>query len=192
MDGKLKGLELKKEIGGHEGELVKIIGDKVLEFLKQNSKHEDTDLVGVHSRKEKMEELLTIHTDAIWVIGIHGMGGLDDYKEGIRKIKDVVHTKKVVIVLDIVDEKSQIKRFAGSYEWFGAGSRIIITTRNKESRPNFDTRTTSRIVDNAHEVLRIVLWPIKPHYYVHWIMVLRVIHEWSDYEDKVTELADRQ
>ncbi|KAM7511813.1 hypothetical protein LguiB_010688 [Lonicera macranthoides] len=42
--GQLKGLELKKETGRHEGELVKIIRDKVLEFLKQNHKHEDMDL----------------------------------------------------------------------------------------------------------------------------------------------------
>ncbi|KAM7511555.1 hypothetical protein LguiB_010430 [Lonicera macranthoides] len=43
--GQLKGLKLKKETGGHEGELVKIITNKVLEFLKQNNKHEDKDLV---------------------------------------------------------------------------------------------------------------------------------------------------
>ncbi|KAM7489270.1 hypothetical protein LguiB_026754 [Lonicera macranthoides] len=53
----------------HERELVKIIKDKVLEFLKQNSKHEDTDLIGMHSRKEKMEELLNVHSNAIWLTG---------------------------------------------------------------------------------------------------------------------------
>ncbi|KAM7473330.1 hypothetical protein LguiB_020573 [Lonicera macranthoides] len=57
---------------------------------------------------------------------------IDDFNEGIRKIKDVVHGKKVLIILDDVDEKSQIDNLAGSYKWFGVGSRIIITTRNEE------------------------------------------------------------
>ncbi|KAM7465909.1 hypothetical protein LguiB_013471 [Lonicera macranthoides] len=61
--GQLKALELKKETGGHEGELVKVIKNKVLEFLKQNNKHEDLDLVGMPSRIKKMEELLNIHSD---------------------------------------------------------------------------------------------------------------------------------
>ncbi|KAM7461863.1 hypothetical protein LguiA_029984 [Lonicera macranthoides] len=184
--GQLKGLELKKETGGHEGELVKIIKNKVLEFLKQNNKHEDLDLVGMPSRIKKMEELLNIHSDGVRFIGIYGMGGLgkttianliynkyqhhfechsflkdvretescngivhlqnqlrsdilktkisdiDDYNEGIKKIKDAVHEKKVLIVLDDVSEKSQIDRLAGSWKWFGAQARIIITIRNEE------------------------------------------------------------
>ncbi|KAM7465872.1 hypothetical protein LguiB_013434 [Lonicera macranthoides] len=185
--GRLKGLELKKETGGHQGELVKIIKDKVLEFLKQNNKHEDLDLVGMPSRMEKMKELLNIHSDGVRFIVIHGMGGLgkttiaeviydkyqqhfechsflkdvreksksntgivglqnqlcsnilktkmydiDNYNEGIKKIKDAVHGKKVLIVLDDVDEKFQIEGLAGSWKWFDERARIIITTRNKE------------------------------------------------------------
>ncbi|KAM7466120.1 hypothetical protein LguiB_013682 [Lonicera macranthoides] len=185
--GQLKGLELKKETGGHQGELVKIIKDKVLEFLKQNNKHEDLDLVGMPSRIEKMEELLNFHSDGVRFIVIHGMGGLgkttiakviydkyqhhfechsflkdvrenskssngivglqnqlrsnilktkisdiEDYNEGIAKIKDAVHGKKVLIVLDDVTEKFQIEGLVGSWKWFNERARIIITTRNKE------------------------------------------------------------
>ncbi|KAM7486114.1 hypothetical protein LguiA_002123 [Lonicera macranthoides] len=57
---------------------------------------------------------------------------IDDYNDGIRKIKDVVCRKKVLIVLDDVNEKSQIDRLVGSWKWFGARAKIIITTRDKE------------------------------------------------------------
>ncbi|XP_054784444.1 disease resistance protein RPV1-like [Prosopis cineraria] len=40
--------------------------------------------------------------------------------------------KKVLIVLDDVDNAWQIEKLAGSHSWFGRGSRIIITTRDKQ------------------------------------------------------------
>ncbi|KAM7508492.1 hypothetical protein LguiA_018945 [Lonicera macranthoides] len=55
-----------------------------------------------------------------------------DVDDGINRIKDAVYRKKVLIVLDDVDEKSQFDKLAGECDWFGRGSRIIITTRNKE------------------------------------------------------------
>ncbi|XP_048136628.1 TMV resistance protein N-like [Rhodamnia argentea] len=57
--------------------------------------------------------------------------GIDDVDEGINRIKRVLGSKKVLIVLDDVDEEKQLKNLAGKGDWFGAGSRIIITTRNQ-------------------------------------------------------------
>nr|AAU04758.1 MRGH10 [Cucumis melo] len=47
--------------------------------------------------------------------------------------------KNVLIVFDGISEISQLKMLAGSPDWFGEGSRIIITTTNKEifRHPNF-------------------------------------------------------
>ncbi|KAL3739518.1 hypothetical protein ACJRO7_020864 [Eucalyptus globulus] len=47
-------------------------------------------------------------------------------------IKTRFYGKKVLIVLDDIDNRDQIKRLAGEPNWFGGGSRIIITTRNIE------------------------------------------------------------
>ncbi|CAN0879497.1 Disease resistance protein L6 [Linum grandiflorum] len=52
--------------------------------------------------------------------------------EGIRVIKDRVSQHKVLIVLDDVDEKFESEKILGRYENFSAGSRFIITTRNKK------------------------------------------------------------
>ncbi|KAJ9554584.1 hypothetical protein OSB04_018629 [Centaurea solstitialis] len=46
-------------------------------------------------------------------------------------IKSRFRRKKVLIVLDDVDHVNQLKELAGSHNWFGEGSRIIITTRDE-------------------------------------------------------------
>nr|WIL60013.1 nodulation protein [Melilotus officinalis] len=45
-------------------------------------------------------------------------------------LKDRLHHKKVLLVLDDVNELEQLDALCGSYKWFGRGSRIIITTRD--------------------------------------------------------------
>ncbi|XP_059642294.1 disease resistance protein L6-like [Cornus florida] len=50
---------------------------------------------------------------------------------GMDAIKRRFHKKRVFIVLDDVDEKSQFDWLVGSRYWFGQGTRIIVTTRNK-------------------------------------------------------------
>ncbi|XP_031371701.1 TMV resistance protein N-like [Punica granatum] len=54
-----------------------------------------------------------------------------DYGES-RSVKLSFRDKKVLIVLDGVDKWQQIKKLAGMSTWFGSGSRIIITTSNRE------------------------------------------------------------
>ncbi|CAA2983008.1 TMV resistance N-like [Olea europaea subsp. europaea] len=40
--------------------------------------------------------------------------------------------KRVLVVLDDVNELEHLDRLAGGHDWFGAGSRIIITTRDRQ------------------------------------------------------------
>ena len=46
-------------------------------------------------------------------------------------LKDKLRHKKVLIVLDDVNDMKQLQTLAGGHDWFGRGSRIIITTKNK-------------------------------------------------------------
>ncbi|KAK4259307.1 hypothetical protein QN277_005651 [Acacia crassicarpa] len=57
---------------------------------------------------------------------------LGDYHEGIPIIEHRLSQKKILLILDDVDEPNQLKALAGHCDWFGHGSRIIITTRNKQ------------------------------------------------------------
>ncbi|KAF5951975.1 hypothetical protein HYC85_009919 [Camellia sinensis] len=50
---------------------------------------------------------------------------------GFNLMKERLYSKKVLIVLDDVDQPSQLETLAGNRDWFGLGSRIIITTRDE-------------------------------------------------------------
>ncbi|KAM7511762.1 hypothetical protein LguiB_010637 [Lonicera macranthoides] len=64
-------------------------------------------------------------------LAIGSFSNIVHVEDGSRKIKNVVEGKRVLIVLDDVDEKSQFHMFVGDSKWFGLGSRIIVTKRNK-------------------------------------------------------------
>ncbi|XP_043700078.1 disease resistance protein RPV1-like [Telopea speciosissima] len=57
---------------------------------------------------------------------------ITDVGTGIRVIQERFCKIKVLIVLDDVDQDIQAKSLAGDREWFGMGSKIIITSRNKD------------------------------------------------------------
>ncbi|WJX36734.1 nascent polypeptide-associated complex beta subunit [Trifolium repens] len=63
------------------------------------------------------------------------LGGKDfklgDVNQGISIIKRRLQKKKVLLILDDVDKEKQLQALVGGHDWFGFGSRIIITTRNK-------------------------------------------------------------
>ncbi|XP_020414146.1 TMV resistance protein N isoform X2 [Prunus persica] len=51
--------------------------------------------------------------------------------KGINVIKKMLSHRKVLLILDDVSHLDQLKKLAGGCDWFGSGSRIIITTRDK-------------------------------------------------------------
>jgi hypothetical protein len=51
-------------------------------------------------------------------------------EEGITLIKKTLCSKRVLFVLDEVDQLVQLDKLAGEVDWFGLGSRIIVTTRD--------------------------------------------------------------
>ncbi|KAJ0545037.1 putative TIR domain, P-loop containing nucleoside triphosphate hydrolase [Helianthus annuus] len=65
--------------------------------------------------------------------------------EGRSMIKRRLCHKRVLVVLDDVDDHEQLEALAGSHDWFGEGSRIIITTRDKHL-------LSSRAHTNIYEV----------------------------------------
>ncbi|MED6144821.1 hypothetical protein PIB30_019065 [Stylosanthes scabra] len=69
----------------------------------------------------------------------------DEY-DGRRTIRDSLCHKKVLLVVDDIDKEKQLKNLAEERDWFGSGSRIIITTRDMHLLKIYD----------AHEIYNVV------------------------------------
>ncbi|XP_039163260.1 disease resistance protein RUN1-like [Eucalyptus grandis] len=66
------------------------------------------------------------------LFGSHSIDQIYHVNDGINMMnRGVLKNKKVLIVLDDVDEKEQLKSLAEKGDWFGPSSRIIITTRDQ-------------------------------------------------------------
>ncbi|XP_039156896.1 TMV resistance protein N [Eucalyptus grandis] len=91
-------------------------GSCFLDRVNENSKS-FTDLV--HLQKKLLSQVLRKESIVFSV------------DEGSQLIQDRLSNKKVLIILDGVNDEDQLNALAGDCKWFGKGSRIIITTRNK-------------------------------------------------------------
>ncbi|XP_056166695.1 LOW QUALITY PROTEIN: uncharacterized protein LOC115684564 [Syzygium oleosum] len=66
-------------------------------------------------------------SEVMWDDGLK----LGNEHRGMSMIKSRLCRKKVLVVLDDVNQSIQLETLVGGHEWFGCGSRIIITTRNE-------------------------------------------------------------
>ncbi|KAK9930696.1 hypothetical protein M0R45_027725 [Rubus argutus] len=84
---------------------------------------------------------------------------ITDVDRGINVIKERLGSKRVLLVLDDVNELNQLHKLAGGLDWFGFGSRIIITTRDKHLLNAHQVYSiyTAQALDNdeAHELLSL-------------------------------------
>ncbi|KAG7945375.1 hypothetical protein I3843_15G148900 [Carya illinoinensis] len=67
---------------------------------------------------------------------------------GVYELKRRLCSRRVLLILDDVDELVQLETLAGDREWFGLGSRIIVTTRDQNLLNNHK-------VDSKYEVKRL-------------------------------------
>lgn len=86
----------------------------------------------VREKSKSPLDLVKLQSQLISDLAVGSFSNVDHVEDGSEKIKNVVKSKKVLIVLDDVDEKSQFNTFVGDSNWFDSRSRIIVMTRNKE------------------------------------------------------------
>ncbi|KAI6705450.1 hypothetical protein NL676_008412, partial [Syzygium grande] len=88
----------------------------------------------VHLQKTLLSEILW--KENLVVFSVDG---------GVNLIRDRLCCRKILLVLDDVDHGDQLNALAGECGWFGEGSRIIITTRDKHV-------LTAHRIDQVYEV----------------------------------------
>ncbi|KAK3431483.1 hypothetical protein EUGRSUZ_E03087, partial [Eucalyptus grandis] len=81
----------------------------------------------VDLQRQLLSEILA--DKELTVYSVHG---------GISLIRERLCCKKVLLVLDDVDKMDQLDALAGRGDWFGKGSRIIVTSRDKHLLTSHD------------------------------------------------------
>ncbi|XP_065621503.1 disease resistance protein RUN1 [Quercus suber] len=90
------------------------------------------DCVFIEDVREKIEKngIVPLQEKIIEVLKEKDMKIQEKY-DGVLKIYNRLCKKKILLVLDDIDKLIHLEMLAGKRDWFGFGSRIIITTRDK-------------------------------------------------------------
>ncbi|KAM5549906.1 disease resistance protein RUN1-like [Rosa sericea] len=86
-------------------------------------------LTGVRNSVEK-GGLLNLQKELLSGIGAKN-ADIFDLHVGATILQRLLCHRKVLLILDDVNHSSHLKYLAGSQEWFGSGSRVLITSRNE-------------------------------------------------------------
>ncbi|KAG6674947.1 hypothetical protein I3842_15G073200 [Carya illinoinensis] len=81
---------------------------------------------------------------------------INDVDKGVNVIWHRLRSKRVLLILDDVDELVQLEKLAGDRAWFGSGSRILITTRDQQLLKVFEVDSEYRLkVLDDNEALQL-------------------------------------
>ncbi|XP_042960982.1 disease resistance protein RPV1-like [Carya illinoinensis] len=90
------------------------------------------------------------------ILGASSVCNIGHVDRGINVIKNKLCYKRVLLILDDVDDWEQLKALARNRDWFGSGSRIIITTRDKNLLSNYEVDATYEVEElNHYEALEL-------------------------------------
>ncbi|XP_040998237.1 disease resistance protein RUN1-like [Juglans microcarpa x Juglans regia] len=79
--------------------------------------------------------------------------------EGISLIKEMLWRKRVLLVLDDLDQTVKIETVLGGCDWFGLGSIIIITTRDEHFLTSYNVHLRYELKELHHnEALELFCW----------------------------------
>ena len=102
----------------------------------------------VSLQKQLISKILMESETNIWKIS-----------EGINVLGNIVRNKKVLIVLDDVDGEEQLEALAGNHDWFGSGSRIIVTSRDSHLLRRCDMNFIYTVKQlNNDDALKLFSW----------------------------------
>ncbi|KAL2967653.1 hypothetical protein AAZX31_16G187300 [Glycine max] len=84
---------------------------------------------------------------------------LTSKQQGISIIQFRLTGKKVLLILDDVDTHEQLQAIVGRPDWFGPGSKIIITTRDKQLLASHEVNRTYEMMElDENDALQLLTW----------------------------------
>ena len=90
-------------------------------------------------------DLLDLQKQLFCDISPRGKRKISTLPEGITVLKNMLRREKVLLVIDDVNKNEQLENLVGGHDWFGEGSRIFITSRDK-------SLLVEHKVDELHEL----------------------------------------
>ncbi|KAM7470190.1 hypothetical protein LguiA_008373 [Lonicera macranthoides] len=88
-------------------------------------------LANINEMLEQPNGLVCLQTQLLFDISGREQRKVHNVDEGLAKIINVVHKKKVLLILDDVEQDDQIYAILGMRDWLFPGSKVIITTRHE-------------------------------------------------------------
>ena len=122
-----------KRSGMGKTTLARAVFDKILNQFEACSFLENV------REESKAHGLKTLQERLLCDIGKGGLRVKDEHK-GMQVISDILHNKKALIVVDDVSERSQLEKLVGKRDLFGQGSRIIVTTEDKDLLAKYEIK----------------------------------------------------
>ncbi|XP_075657557.1 TMV resistance protein N-like [Castanea sativa] len=116
--------------------------------------------------ESKNQRLVSLQKQLLSKILMSTQKYISNVYEGINVLRKRLRNKKVLIVLDDVNEEEQLKALAGKDEWFGLGSIIIVTSRDRHLLRRHGVKHIYEAKElNDDEALELFSWEAfkKPH-----------------------------
>ncbi|KAK2988478.1 LOW QUALITY PROTEIN: hypothetical protein RJ640_027030, partial [Escallonia rubra] len=128
----------------------------VASALFDNISHQFESAIFIHEVRERSKNYGLENLQEIMISKILNQRNVkvDSIPHGAEWISNNVRHKKVLVILDDVDNTVQVNALARNCDWFGKGSRIIITTRDKRilANPNIANIHRGRLLVETESV----------------------------------------
>ncbi|KAH1206311.1 TMV resistance protein N [Glycine max] len=109
--------------------------------------------------KSNKQELQYLQINLLWEILGEKEINLASVEQGASIIQHRLQRKKVLLILDDVDKHEQLQAIVGRPCWFGPGSRVIITTRDKQLLASHGVKRTYEVkLLNENNALQLLTW----------------------------------